>query len=395
MRSEPHCERASTRKMSPASFQAPCECFTYDVTPAGTDKTRVCFLSTDRNVLCDNDGFGAYHSPDNVSNVATTSVFLWAAAVPVIYCWLLFAARTSLSRKRPPTSLSRALSFLSDGCASLFERAPLHSPPLDGFPHVRVADKPRQFWWEAVEIFRKLVLTGFLALIAPGTSESQTRSPDPRPPSSRLLIRILTLCISLQAGSLLQQFTGVVVALCLFAIELYVQPFDSHTKTFLSLTSGFALVLTLLGLLGLSLAALNVSNGFVTTTAMLAILVAAGLIVLVAAFCVLATQLVAAALAPTIRLVATGELPVFGVPEGRWLGFLSHTWGTLIEPRLATLGALRGSRYEGVDAQRSSLRARQMRNEPRVLCRHGAGSGAYNRATAATASPWSLHLARS
>ena len=38
-------------------------------------------------------------------------------------------------------------------------------------PHRRPQDnEPRFFWWEIVEIGKKLVLVGFFALIVPGTT---------------------------------------------------------------------------------------------------------------------------------------------------------------------------------------------------------------------------------
>jgi hypothetical protein len=246
---------------------APCECFDIDEPAPGTDETQVCFLSTDRSVICEAYG-QVHHAPPPIFGAAVATVVLWAGVVPLAYAWLLFKARGPLTRKQPPTPLSAAMRFLSDGYEA------------------------RAYWWELVELGRKLLLVGFMALVSP--------------------------------GSILQLFIGVVAAMCLFTIEIYVRPFDSHVKTFLSLTSGFALVLTLLGTLGLSLAALNL-HSLLTTGLMLGVLIFAVLALVVAASCVLAAQLVAEARRPTMRLVATGEAPVLTLPEGRFLAFLSHT----------------------------------------------------------------------
>jgi hypothetical protein len=147
-----------------------------------------------------------------------------------------------------------------------------------------------------------------------------------------LLVGFLAL---VSPGSLLQQFIAVVAGLCLFAIELYVRPFDSHTKTFLSLTSGFALVVTLLGTLGLSVAATEASS-LLSSSLLLGVLITAGLIVVLAGAAVLAAQLVEFARRPTMRLVSTREHPVLALPKERWLGFLSHTCihYAFIEPNL-------------------------------------------------------------
>jgi hypothetical protein len=144
---------------------ASCECFEYAVPRPGTDETEVCFLSTDRNVVCESYG-GVYHAPPRVIGAAVATVVVWAGGVPLMYGWLLYAARAPLAQRAPPTALSRQLIFLTDGF------------------------KPRFFWWQLVDIARKLVLVGFLALVEP--------------------------------GSLLQQFIAVVVSLCFFAIELYI-----------------------------------------------------------------------------------------------------------------------------------------------------------------------------
>jgi hypothetical protein len=255
---------------------APCECFTYDVHPPGTDETEVCFLSTDRSVVCERSGAGVYQAPLPILGAAIVTVVVWAGAIPLLFAWFLYAARGSLSRLSPPTPLSRALGFLADGYG------------------------PRVFWWELVELGRKLLLVGFLALVQP--------------------------------GSLLQVFIALVVALCLFAIELYVRPFDTLVKTYLSLTTGFALVLTLVGTLGLNVAQRGFGSGVLSTGLLLAVLIVAVLVVLVTATCVLVAQLIAEARQPTIRLVATRQPPVLAVAKGSYLGFISHTCASRVPP---------------------------------------------------------------
>ena len=122
---------------------APCECFTYEVTPPG-EENEVCFLSTDRNVICEPSSLG-YRAPTPILVAASFTIIIWAGGVPLLYGCLLYAARDSLTQRSPPTQLSKTLIFLTDG---------FH-------PHV--------FWWELVDLFRKLMLTGFLALISPGS----------------------------------------------------------------------------------------------------------------------------------------------------------------------------------------------------------------------------------
>jgi hypothetical protein len=138
-----------------------CECFTLDVPPPGTDETEVCFLSTDRNVVCEKYDDGVYHAPSRVLGAAVAVVVVWAGGVPLLWCSLLYVARAPLGQSAPATGLSRQLVFLTDG----FQR--------------------RFFWWQLVSLVRTLVLVGFLALVSP--------------------------------GSLLQLFIACIVALCFFA----------------------------------------------------------------------------------------------------------------------------------------------------------------------------------
>ena len=65
-------------------------------------------------------------------------------------------------------------------------------------------------------------------------------------------------------------------------IELHTTPYDNPVRTFLTLITDFALVLTLVGTLGFKLAQLNLQNGFLTTSLMLAVLILAAVLVLIA-----------------------------------------------------------------------------------------------------------------
>jgi hypothetical protein len=101
---------------------APCECFEYDVTPPG-DESRICFLSTDRNVQCVDSSFG-YRAPTPILVAASFTIIIWAGGVPLLYGALMYAARHPLALRSPPTPLSKTLVFLTDGF------------------------RPATFWWE-------------------------------------------------------------------------------------------------------------------------------------------------------------------------------------------------------------------------------------------------------
>ena len=76
--------------------------------------------------------------------------------VPILYAALLWASRDALLSGRP-TRLSRAIAFLADD----------YRPTGAGF------------WWELIEMNRKLVLTGWV-LVSPLGFESQSFAHDYR-----------------------------------------------------------------------------------------------------------------------------------------------------------------------------------------------------------------------
>ena len=73
-------------------------------------------------------------------------------------------------------------------------------------------------WWPLVDASRAFVLTGFLALVEPGT--------------------------------LLQLFCGVVFALCFTSLQSFSAPYRMETNNFLAYIANVAIVLNLLGSLG-------------------------------------------------------------------------------------------------------------------------------------------------
>ena len=78
---------------------------------------------------------------------------------------------------------------------------------------------PRARWWELVEVSKKLLLTGFLALIEPGSS--------------------------------MQLFAAVATANVVFALQLHVSPFRRPSDSLLGMVSEMSLAFTLLGTLAL------------------------------------------------------------------------------------------------------------------------------------------------
>ena len=97
------------------------------------------YLSADYSVDCNDE---AQYAP--VRRLASVAIALYPVGVPLLSLGLLLRARTAILTEHP-TPLSRALSFLHQDM------------------------EPRFFWWEIVEIGKKLLLVGFFTLIVPGT----------------------------------------------------------------------------------------------------------------------------------------------------------------------------------------------------------------------------------
>eukprot|EP00966_Prymnesium_polylepis_P042908 997089-Prymnesium_polylepis.1 len=91
------------------------------------------YLAADLALACDSDEYVATRS------TAFVFIAVWPIGAALLYAALLWASRGALV-KRIPSPLSQATAFLSGGLG-------------------------HAFWWEPVEMCRKLVLTGWVALI--------------------------------------------------------------------------------------------------------------------------------------------------------------------------------------------------------------------------------------
>lgn len=256
---------------------APCDCFSY------TDGGAVCFLRDAYAVQCIRQPTGEYTVGAGIRMAAWIAILLYACAVPLLYASLLLISRKALIGESPPTALSRALQFLSKDY------------------------HPRAFAWELVEVVRKITVTGFLALVKP--------------------------------GSLLQLYLGVAVSLCILILQMYADPYVTASDSFLSAVSASALVLTLLASLGIQLTELTPelsALGVELTgldgsafTAIVAVLIGSALLVLCSALAMFLHGLFVAQRQPIARW-ATDLTPVIPriLSRGAYHAFVSHQWGT-------------------------------------------------------------------
>ena len=229
---------------------APCDCFGF------VDGTQVCFLREDLEVEC--TGPGPASAPPDVVAAAWAAVGVWAVGVLALYAGLLRSDR----------------------------RCRLSTGMLGG------DYKPAAAGWEVVVIGEKVLLTGFLALVDP--------------------------------GSWTQLFLGMVIALFAFVLQARVAPFKSPSDNLFAFIASLALVAILLASLGLQSMARAPELG-IDETLLLATLFAFTLLVLLAALGFFVAELRGAREILLVR--ATGLPPTLTLAEGkRYHLFLSHNW---------------------------------------------------------------------
>jgi len=153
-----------------------CDRFQYDA-----DDTRR-YMHDDLSISCDSEEYTETYS------VAIGMIALWPIGVPVFYAVLLWASRDALLTDTP-TPLSRATAFLSGD----YDAA--------------------AFWWEPIEMLRKLTLTGAVVLISEEFEQA------------RVLVAIL-------------------VSVMFLALRLTIKPFQRTEDAALMASIELALVLT-------------------------------------------------------------------------------------------------------------------------------------------------------
>ena len=254
---------------------APCDCFAY------ADRGEVCFLRDAYSIECERKASGEYAAPFVIRIAAWTAILGYAGLVPLLYAGLLLVSRRAL-RGGPSTALSRSL-----------------HPLTKDYTHAA-------YWWELVDVCRKLALTGFLALLRP--------------------------------GSILQLYAAVIVVASISLLQLYTAPYHSLSDNLLSLISALALVLTFLASLGIQLTALNPTlselgvqltgiEGASSLDIIIAVLIGSALSVLMVAFSMFASSLAAVRALPIARRASDGTfIRPRGLAIGNYHAFISHEW---------------------------------------------------------------------
>ena len=240
---------------------AECDCFEYvdERTPGNVTKT--CFLRTDYEEQCTLDFAGRPFPKVSVVLAAWLAIAVYAVGVPLLYAILL--------GRRHAWSLGHALDFLTESYI------------------------PAAFFWELVDVGKKLTFTGFLALVQP--------------------------------GSLTQLYMAVVAALSVLVMQMYANPYRSNADNLLAIISEVALAFTLLGTLGLQTSQYTASP-FAESNAIIAMLIIAALVVVIVATLMLFSD----AASVRLRLLCsdTAIVEPARLKKGHYHCFLSHVWAS-------------------------------------------------------------------
>jgi len=182
--------------VSSKGFQAlaQCDCF------PSLDGDEICLKSSDYHVVCP---MGA-----GLAFFAWIAVLLYGISVPVAYATLLYHCREALQTGET-TPLSEALCFLTDK---------LHREAL---------------WWPLIEAIRSLLLTGFLALLSP--------------------------------GSITQLLIGLLVAVAFCVLETWCAPYQKPGNNYIALMASMSLVLNFVSSLGVQFNSVS-AEGLVNQT---------------------------------------------------------------------------------------------------------------------------------
>lgn len=237
---------------------ATCDCFSY------VDGSRVCFLREHLQEQCTETlPFGGDRLWPRLEIVAAAwlAIAIYGVCVPALYAALLLLGRRA--------ALDDALAFLTKDY------------------------EPRTRWWELVEVGKKLLFTGFLALVDP--------------------------------GSLTQIYLAVTASIAVLVMQLQVTPYGRAADNTLAVVSEVALAFTLLGTLGLD-ASQYTPSPFVEADTIVAILIVAALLVIVVALAMLLSDAVRARARLLCTIDGPVELPT--VDKDAYHIFLSHVWGT-------------------------------------------------------------------
>ena len=252
-----------------------CESFGFDDTTSPSETKS--HLTASINVECSSDEHGRF--------VALASVFIviWPVGMPLLYAVLLHRCRRAV-REHQPSGLSRATHFLWKEYHDAY------------------------FWWELVELAKKLVLTNVLLLVDLENGQDKFL---------RLVFGLMICCIGL-------------------TLQLIARPFRRPSDNALSSSTQLMLVMFFITALLAKMCDIDavvdsctVLVGIQTAYSIVVVMICSGFVVLFLPLGMLVRQLKAARKIQTLRVASTMQPPELLLSEGhRFHLFLSHLWAT-------------------------------------------------------------------
>ena len=251
------------------------------------------WLRADYSLRCGSeDGIDKQGTPQYgvVKAVGFACVVLYAIGVPLLFLGLLMSCRKQLTRREPATPLSASLSCL---CSEY---------------------RKRFFFWEVVESLKKLFFVSLLRLAPVVQSGAQ--------------------------GGIAQLLVALMVALALTMCQLSAAPYLRPTDNLLSVLSGVAYCILLLGALTLNLSSIAEALGdqlssqlqgkiSVSAGPMLIVLLCSTLVSLLFSFAVCLREALFDLRQPKLRFTATSGLVHLPLQPGKTHHiFISHAWGS-------------------------------------------------------------------
>ena len=246
------------------------DCTKYELDGATGDVRT--FLNADLQIVC-----GGNDYPEEYNTITTIAYFfllLWPIGMPLIFFLVLFPNREAL-RQRRSTRMVQATAFLHKEYDPTF------------------------YWWEIVTLSQRLVLTGWVLLI-PVENE------------------IWRFCF------------GLLTAFGYLSLLQFVQPYKSKGFNTLAIAAQFSLVCVFLGGAFIKLFSADANeNNEDNVLLIVCIMVAFNFFVLVMFLTLAAYEFSTSFVLPSVRLVATGQVPELGLSSGlQYNLFLSHIWSS-------------------------------------------------------------------
>ena len=268
------CALPSVTRSLFLAFQ--CESFGWDDVEATTRS----YLTASLDVECSTEGHAS------IRNLAVFFICLWPVGMMLLYVGLLWGCRRAVLEHKP-NALSCATSFLWKEYDDQY------------------------FWWELVELSKKLVLTNVLLVI--DTEQGSTK-----------LVRL---------------FVAFLVSLIGLTLTLFAQPFKRKSDDLLNVVAQLILVIFFVTGILIKLCDEDATNlidnscnnlvGFGSDYHVTLVMLCASFVVVLLPFGMFARQLVVAQSVPIMQLASSKEPPSLVLSKGlRYHLFLSHIWST-------------------------------------------------------------------